>query len=106
MIWRASTRQTTRSNTSRETLQLSYEKSRSEKGNGLWLQYRTNCRFGNKSRYSQYPAFYLAEQAVGANPAASFCFLKLVLVTKGSVRFCGSSTMVVTTNQGSPLRST
>ena len=37
------------------------------------------------------------------NPSDSF--LKFVLVTKGSLRYCGSSTIVVTTNQVSPLRS-
>ena len=49
--------------------------------------------------------FYRAEQAAGLNPVASRCFLKFVLVTNGSVRFCGSSTIVVTTNHGSPFRS-
>src|SRR5947207_3365790 len=48
---------------------------------------------------------YFAEQGVGFQPVASACFLKLVLVTKGSVRYAGSSTTVVTTNHVSPLRS-
>ena len=36
---------------------------------------------------------------------ASACFLKFVLVTNGVVGYSGSSTMVVTTNQVSQLRS-
>ena len=41
----------------------------------------------------------------GFHPVASACFLKFVLVTNGSVRFSGSSMMVVTVNQMSPFRS-
>ena len=42
---------------------------------------------------------------MGFQPVASGCFLKSVVVTNGVVRYSGSSTIVVTTNQVSPLRS-
>ena len=46
-----------------------------------------------------------AVQGDGLNLEPSGSLLKFVLVTNGSVRNCGSSTIVVTTNHVSPLRS-
>ncbi len=48
---------------------------------------------------------HLAEQADGFHLAPSASFFQLVLVTKGSLKYCGSSTTVVTANQVSPLGS-
>src|SRR5262249_40056287 len=45
---------------------------------------------------------YLTRQGVGFHPVASVCFLKFVLVTNGVVRYCASSTIVVTTNHVEP----
>src|SRR5580704_6718315 len=46
---------------------------------------------------------YLAEQGDGFQPEASLCFLKCVLVQKGSVKYTGSFTSVVTTSRESPF---
>ncbi len=42
---------------------------------------------------------YLAKQGLGFQPAASGCFLKSVVVTKGLPKYVGSVTTVVTVNQ-------
>jgi hypothetical protein len=47
--------------------------------------------------------FYLAEQGVGFQPEASGSFLNCVLVTKGGLKYDGSSTMAVSMSHSSPL---
>src|SRR5262245_39055866 len=47
--------------------------------------------------------FYLTEQGVGFQPAALGSFLKSVVVTYCRVKYCGSSTLVVTVSHWSPF---
>src|SRR5438552_7048895 len=49
---------------------------------------------------------HLVVQGAGFHPEASACLRKWVLVMKGTFRYCGSSTMVVTISQESPFGST
>src|SRR5262249_12127017 len=51
-------------------------------------------------------ARYRAEQGVGFHPAASASFLKSELVVYTRVKYCGSSTLLRTVSQRSPLGST
>src|SRR5262245_583417 len=57
---------------------------------------------GQRSKVRSNLPSYLTKQAVGAHPVPSPCLLKLVLVTNGVVKYCGSSTIVVTTNHVEP----
>ena len=58
------------------------------------------------SRYWRHSRLnYLATHGVGFQPEASACFLKCALVRKGSVRYIGSSAVVVRTRYKSPLDS-
>ena len=63
----------------------------------------SHCRAG--PRLVQSAWVQRAEHALGFHFAASGSCFQFVLVTKGSLRYWGSSTTVVTTNQVSPLRS-
>src|SRR5438128_693315 len=60
-------------------------------------------KHSNKRYNSKHTSFYFAEQGVGFQPEASGSFLKFVLVVNDWLRYCGSSTIVVTTSHSSPF---